>query len=614
MKFYRRITAIFSIILLSVLTIWFVSDHLPKNTENHDPLHATHVKAMDELLAEDLSITIQLFLQQIKEDLTYWHNKNMNDEKIMSEMKKELKEHEHIRGFTLYKNNKESVTVGEIEKNSLQKLTKMKEDGTFISEPFVSKGKKHLFIGIENEDEHFVAQIDLSFIENFSKDVASLADGNGTFFVGGENIDLSLSENEAETPYAKVEVPDVGWNVYVQSEEEEDIVHYKEGEAVVKLQNAVNDDAWSKDHDLKIIDRINSMVVVKSVHLDTEQLLNKLENDTNVIFAEPNYHFTKQKENLDYQDEKRSFDKGGKNNLPFKRLTIPNDEFYHPYQWNFAQIFTEEGWEISVGEHDVPIAIVDSGIDPEHIDLEEKVIDGYNSFENNKAYNDENGHGTHVAGIAAAITNNRDGVAGLSWNNPILAVKCLDKDAVGSALSISKGIIWAVDNGAKVINLSLGDQHHSELIYDAIKYAYDNDVVIVAASGNDNVDVPMYPAAYDEVLAVAAVDENRSRAFFSNYGSHIDVSAPGEHIPSTYIGNQYVIMSGTSMAAPHVTGLAGLIRSIHPKLTNEEVYDIIRKTSDDLGTKGFDPYYGYGEVNVKNALKEVMTTKMKNEK
>ncbi len=141
-------------------------------------------------------------------------------------------------------------------------------------------------------------------------------------------------------------------------------------------------------------------------------------------------------------------------------------------------------------------------------------------------------------------------------------------------------------------------------MYDAIKYAYDHDVVLIAASGNDNVSDPMYPSLYDEVLTVAAVDEKRNRAFFSNYGEHIDVAAPGEHIPSLFPDNQYVVMSGTSMASPHVAGLAGLIRGLRPDLSNEQVYEVITSTSKDLGLRGRDPYYGHGEIQINKALEK----------
>ena len=128
--------------------------------------------------------------------------------------------------------------------------------------------------------------------------------------------------------------------------------------------------------------------------------------------------------------------------------------------------------------------------------------------------------------------------------------------------------------------MSLGDYYHSDALYDAIQYAYEKDVVLIAASGNDNVSDPLYPAYYPEVLTVAAVDQDKNRAFFSNYGEHVDISAPGEHIPSLFPDNNYTVMSGTSMAAPHVAGLAGLIRALRPDLSNQQVYDTITSTAE----------------------------------
>ncbi|WP_054711269.1 S8 family serine peptidase [Bacillus sp. JCM 19041] len=129
---------------------------------------------------------------------------------------------------------------------------------------------------------------------------------------------------------------------------------------------------------------------------------------------------------------------------------------------------------------------------------------------------------------------------------------------------------------------------------------------MISASGNDNTDQAMYPAAYPEVITVAAVDENKNRAFFSNYGDHIDVSAPGEHIPSTYTDNQYVVLSGTSMASPHVAGLAALLKSTNPELTNDAIGDIILGTADQLGEGDYNAYYGYGEINVRNSLQQIL--------
>ncbi|MDU5949846.1 MAG: S8 family serine peptidase, partial [Paenibacillus macerans] len=155
---------------------------------------------------------------------------------------------------------------------------------------------------------------------------------------------------------------------------------------------------------------------------------------------------------------------------------------------------------------------------------------------------------------------------------------------------------------AKVINMSLGNYADAQFLHEAIKYAYNHDVVLIAATGNDNTERPGYPAAYPEVLSVSATDFNLKKASFSNYGDYIDVMAPGESIASTYPDNQYAALSGTSMASPHVAALAALIRSINPDLKNTEVMDIIRKNVIDLGDAGRDKYYGYGQIDVYAAL------------
>lgn len=601
MRSLTRLTIAFSIILFTVLGLWFVSDHQNRSNvaEEGDSNLQT---AMSEIMAEDLALTIQMFLHQIDDDLTRWLEGDWTKAEIAMEMKEEVENHHHINGF-IVGHHEQQQEVGEISvSDPMDEIIFDNEDISY-SNPYITEGKKRLLAGKKDEDTTLVAELNLTFIEGFVKDVASLSDANGNFFIG-EDVDVSFSEEEADLPYAAAQVPEIGWNLYVEAEEETgEELHYKEGELIVQLKNGIDEDEWAQKNGVSIMERFNSKIIIRDRDTSTEQLMERWSTDPDVVFMEPNYMYSKQ--HVTRRNSRKALPSYFG---PFNSIETPNDEFYEPYQWNLTQIYTEPGWHLSIGEQGVPIAIIDSGIDPDHKDLAEKIQAGYNAFEDNEAYDDEHGHGTHVAGIAGAITNNLDGIAGVSWYNPLLAVKSLDHHAEGNSLSIAKGIVWAVDNGAKVINLSLGDSHNSEIMYEAIRYAYEKDVVLIAASGNDNVETPMYPAAYPEVLAVAAVDPHRERAVFSNYGYHIDVSAPGEHIPSTYLDNQYVIMSGTSMAAPHVAGLAGLIRSLDPKLTNEQVYDIICYTSDDLGEEGHDPYYGFGEINIQKAL-EIITQK-----
>lgn len=292
------------------------------------------------------------------------------------------------------------------------------------------------------------------------------------------------------------------------------------------------------------------------------------------------------------------------------QVNIPNDLLFSQYQWNLPVIETNRGWDLSKGSEDVVIAVIDTGVDLTHTDLNGQLVEGYNIVDNDQQPLDDVGHGTHVAGIIGALVNNGEGVAGVSWYNKIMPVKALDSSGSGTTYAVAEGIIWATDHGAKVINMSLGNYADSQFLHDAVKYAYDRDVVLVAASGNDNTERPGYPAAYPEVLAVAATDSNQKRAEYSNYGDYIDVSAPGTNIASTFPGNQYAALSGTSMASPHAAAMAGLIRSLNPDLTNQEVMDAMIKQAVDLGDKGKDKYYGHGQIDIFQSLKAVGTSEV----
>jgi hypothetical protein len=215
---------------------------------------------------------------------------------------------------------------------------------------------------------------------------------------------------------------------------------------------------------------------------------------------------------------------------------------------------------------------------------------------------DDNGHGTHCAGIIAAAINNSIGIAGLAQVR-IMAEKVLDSGGYGYADWVANGIIHAADSGAKIISMSLGGYGYSELLHEAVKYAYDHGVLIIAAAGNDNTNMKLYPAGYDEVIAVAATDQYDKKAWFSNWGDWIELAAPGVDIYST-VPWGYQSWSGTSMATPHVSGVAALVWSLHPNKTRDWVRLWLRYTADDLGDPGFDVYYGYGRINARKAVEQ----------
>ncbi|WP_096201136.1 S8 family peptidase [Bacillus sp. FJAT-45350] len=552
-----------------------------------------NLERMDQVLANDLSMTTSMFIDQLSLQLHRWAEQDLTEPMLREQFAQEIDEHKHFHGFAMVENNEIKESIGDITSDKLALLTHNHESKQF-SDPYVMNGHQFLLMS-ENIDssKKVVGEIDLSFVKTFVHNMASVADANGNFFISGEDPEVKWeTADRIPDDVATETVPELGWNIVVHSKPSEDEEKdYHEGEAVVKFEDEADAKNWVQGQDdLQVLKDGGPYVVLRSDTRTTQELLRELRRDNRVEVAEPNYIISKQTTtNARIQDKE----------------SLPNDEFFQEYQWNLSQISAEEGWNLTEGAEDVIIAVLDTGVDPDHQDLSGKLLPGYNAFDGTSNSYDEHGHGTHVAGIAAAITNNVTGIAGVSWHNFILPIKVLDEDGQGTSFEVARGIRWATDNGAKVINMSLGDYYNSFILHDAIRYAHKNDVVLIAASGNDNVNTPMYPSDYPEVLTVAAVDHNRERAFFSNFGPHIDVAAPGEHIPSTFPDNNYVIMSGTSMAAPHVAGLAGLIRSLNPNLTKAEVHNLIRETSLDLGPTGHDQYYGFGEIDVARALEKL---------
>lgn len=289
-------------------------------------------------------------------------------------------------------------------------------------------------------------------------------------------------------------------------------------------------------------------------------------------------------------------------NMKRKALLEPNDPYW-VNQWGPKKIEANWAWNKTLGSYDIIVAVVDTGIYYRHEDLAANYVSlGYDWVNMNNDPLDDHGHGTHCAGIIAAVINNSKGVAGLAQVK-IMAEKVLDSSGWGTDDWVASGIIHAADNGAKIISMSLGGYGYSSLLHEAVKYAYEKGVLLVAAAGNDNTPVKVYPAAFEEVIAVAATDGNDEKAWFSNWGDWIELSAPGVNVYSTFLHNYYTL-SGTSMACPHVAGVAALLWSIYPNATNDWIRAQLRAAADDLGTPGFDVYYGYGRINARKAVEQ----------
>ena len=265
---------------------------------------------------------------------------------------------------------------------------------------------------------------------------------------------------------------------------------------------------------------------------------------------------------------------------------FPNDAYFDR-QWNMEKIQAPQAWAISRGSPDVVIAILDSGIDQNHPDLRSKVVASRN-FTTSDTAEGVLSHGTHVAGTAAASTNNSIGVSGVGYDCSLMNVKVID-DTLGGCYSwLIQGIIWATDNGADVINMNLIAGVSSATLENAVNYAWQRGVVLVAPAGNAGSSTPTYPGSYANCIAVAATDLSDSRCSWSSYGTWIDVSAPGVGIYSTLCGGYYGTREGTCAATPHVAGLAGLLCNIVVDgngngRANDEVRDIIEGTCDDIG-------------------------------
>jgi serine protease len=290
--------------------------------------------------------------------------------------------------------------------------------------------------------------------------------------------------------------------------------------------------------------------------------------------------------------------------------TAPDDEFYN-LQYGLQQKQVPDAWaKATKGDPNMIVAVVDTGIDYSHPDLKERTLLGQDfTFRPGWLFNrkdkdgpmDDNAHGTHCAGIIGATANNGLGIAGVAPDVRLMAVKVLGGDGGGSQYDVMKGVAYAVTNGAKVVNMSLGGTATTSVERKFYEAAVASGALIVAATGN-SADGVGFPAAYPGILSVGATDSGGALARFSNHDETMSVTAPGVGILSTIPGNTYAKFSGTSMAAPFVSGVAALVWSAHPEWTASEVKAHIERTATDKGAPGVDSLYGHGEVDVQAAL------------
>ncbi|MGH2446182.1 MAG: S8 family serine peptidase [Candidatus Limnocylindria bacterium] len=323
----------------------------------------------------------------------------------------------------------------------------------------------------------------------------------------------------------------------------------------------------------------------------------ELKTDPNVAFAEPDYLLT-------IADEPAAVD--------VTAVSVNDPKTADQYALNRMRV--RDAWEVTAGGNRV-VAVLDTGVWAGHPDLAGRIVAGHDFANDDSNPADDNGHGTWVSGVIAANSNNGVGIAGVSWTDRVMPVKVMNANGSGYTSDVAFGINWAVDQGATVINMSIGGVGMtSSFLSNAIDYAWDNGVVLVGAAGNDRTDTAFYPASYPKVVSVSATQVDDEFSNWSNYGADVDVSAPGASVLMTNCApckpgytdttgdNRYTYVSGTSFAAPNVAGVVALIWDKYPSYTNAQVVARLKSTADDLGMPGWDKRYGHGRVNALRAV------------
>jgi subtilisin family serine protease len=286
---------------------------------------------------------------------------------------------------------------------------------------------------------------------------------------------------------------------------------------------------------------------------------------------------------------------------------VPNDPSYGS-QWHLPRIQTPQAWNVTTGTASIVVAVVDTGVYAVHPDLASKITPGWNFVASNADTTDVLGHGTAVAGVVAAASNNSIGVTGVSWASRIMPLVVVDEYDRAAYSHIAAAIQYAADHGARVINVSIGGSSPSATLQNAVDYAWNKGSMVFASAMNEAVSSPYYPAACNRAIAVSATDSGDRLASFSNYGNWITLAAPGSAILSTVNGGGYGYWFGTSFASPIAAGVAALCLAVNPTLTNPEVVSMLQQSADDLGSGGYDHYFGWGRVNAYRAVSAAQQT------
>jgi len=402
---------------------------------------------------------------------------------------------------------------------------------------------------------------------------------------------------------------------YAFTNQEENHQAHVPGELIIKLEQSLNEsrtDFKSGKTGIPAIDQLNQeFSVIEIVPFITENnrspVLNQMENIyllrvnsdmdgfkmverysdlAEVSYAQLNYIYTSS--DLGAMDQTR----------------VSPDDPYFADQWYLPHIDVPEAWDIEKGSVDTVIAVVDTGVNYNHEDLVGKVILGYDYVNGDADPMDDQGHGTAMAGLIAANTDNSLGIAGICWDCKVLAIKSMGSDGTGTTWNVAQGITYAVTQNADVINLSLGGPSNDWTMEDAINTAYAQDIVVVAAAGNENTTAYLYPGALPHVLSVAATNQTDVRLAFSNHGYWVNIAAPGNSLLTTSIGGGYSNPSGTSGATAITAGIVGLVKDQNPSWSADHVMSRVACAAEDISAinPGFENYLGSGRVNAYRAL------------